>query len=152
MIRLFVISIFYYLSGLLVPVLVLLFVALWFILRGDLFQVLPCVILFLCFSVLLALRLPLGEEKANLSPFRTFVRFALIWFCLFSLPLGVWEGLPLVTVALPGIFSYLFLIDTLLILDPYIHLKILIQCEIRYNFRLRGCCTGLCQETYLQTQ
>ena len=37
-----------------VPVLVLLFVALWFILRGDLFYVLPCVILFLCFSVLLA--------------------------------------------------------------------------------------------------
>ena len=33
-----------------VPVLVLLFVALWFILRGDdLFYVLPCVILFLCF-------------------------------------------------------------------------------------------------------
>ena len=31
---------------------VLLFVALWFILRGDLFFVLPCVILFLCFSVL----------------------------------------------------------------------------------------------------
>ena len=35
-----------------VPVLVLLFVALWFILRGDLFSVLPCVILLLCFSVL----------------------------------------------------------------------------------------------------
>ena len=30
-----------------VPVLVLLFVALWFILRGDLFYVLPCVILLL---------------------------------------------------------------------------------------------------------
>ena len=36
-------------------VLVLLFVALRFILRGDLFYVLPCVILFLCFLVLLAL-------------------------------------------------------------------------------------------------
>ena len=35
----------------------LLFVALWFILRGDLFYVLPCVILLFCFSVLLALRL-----------------------------------------------------------------------------------------------
>ena len=34
-----------------VPVLVLLFVALWFILRGDLLYVCPCVILFLCFSV-----------------------------------------------------------------------------------------------------
>ena len=33
-----------------VPVLVLFFVALWFILRGDLFYVLPCVILFLCFQ------------------------------------------------------------------------------------------------------
>ena len=33
-----------------VPVLVLLFITLWFILRGDLFYVLPCVILFLCFQ------------------------------------------------------------------------------------------------------
>ena len=47
-----------------VPVLVLLFVALWFILRGDLFYVLPCTILFSCFSVLLALRLPhLGKRE-----------------------------------------------------------------------------------------
>ena len=30
----------------------------------------------------------LGEERANLSAFRTFVRFALVWFCLFPLPLG----------------------------------------------------------------
>ena len=48
-----------------VPVLrrIILFVALWFILRGDLFYVLPCAILFLCFSVLLALRLPrLGKR------------------------------------------------------------------------------------------
>ena len=43
------------LSKAVVPVLVLLFVALWFILRGDLCYVLPCFILFLCFSVLLAL-------------------------------------------------------------------------------------------------
>ena len=49
-----------------IPALVLLFVALWFILRGDLFYVLPCVILFLCFSVLLALRLPrLGRESLS---------------------------------------------------------------------------------------
>ena len=48
------------------PVLVLLFVALclWFILRGDWFDALSCVILFLCFSVLLALRLPrLGKRE-----------------------------------------------------------------------------------------
>ena len=31
----------------------------------------------------------LGEERANLSAFRMFVRFALVWFCLFSFPLGV---------------------------------------------------------------
>ena len=53
-----------------VPVLVLLFVALWLILRGDLFYVLPCVILFLCFSVLLALRLPrLGKRELILVLF-----------------------------------------------------------------------------------
>ena len=51
-------------------VLVLLFVALWFILRGDLFYVLPRVILFLCFSVLLALRLPrLGKRELILVLF-----------------------------------------------------------------------------------
>ena len=50
----------------------------------------------------------LGEERANLSAFRTFVRFALVWFCLFPLPLGVWEGLRFVIMALPGLFSYLF--------------------------------------------
>ena len=49
-------------------VLVLLFVALCFILRDDLFYVLPCVILFLCFSVLLALRLPrLGKRELILD-------------------------------------------------------------------------------------
>ena len=49
----------------------------------------------------------LGEERANLSAFRMVVRFALVWFCLFPLPLGVWEALRLVTVALPGLISYL---------------------------------------------
>ena len=39
-----------------VPVLVLLLVALWFILRSDLLCVFPCDILFLCFSILLVLR------------------------------------------------------------------------------------------------
>ena len=93
-----------------VPVLVLLFVALLFILRGDLLYVFPCVILFLCFSVLLVLRLPrlLGEERANLSAFRTFVRFVLVLICRFPLPRGVWEGLRFVIVALPGLFSYFF--------------------------------------------
>ena len=49
----------------------------------------------------------LGEERANLSAFRTFVRFVLVWFYWFPLPLGVWEGLRFVIVALPGVFSYL---------------------------------------------
>ena len=50
----------------------------------------------------------LGEERANLNAFRTSVRFVLVWFCWFPLPLGVWEGLRFVIVALPGLFSYLF--------------------------------------------
>ena len=50
----------------------------------------------------------LWEEIANLRAFLTFVRFVLVWFCWFSFPLGVWEGLRFVIVALPGIFSYLF--------------------------------------------
>ena len=57
-------------SKVVVPVLVLHFVALWFILRVDLFYVLPCVILFLCFPVLLALRLPrLGKRELILVLF-----------------------------------------------------------------------------------
>ena len=42
--------------------------------------------------------------------FRTFVRFAFVWFCRFPLPLGVWEGLRFVIVAFPGLFSYPFLV------------------------------------------
>ena len=92
-----------------VPVLVLLFVALWFILRGDWLYVFPCIILFLCFLSPFSIAITsLGEERANLSAFRTFVRFVLVWICRFSLPLGVWEGLLFVIVALPGLFSYLF--------------------------------------------
>ena len=140
-----------------VPVLVLLFVALWFILRGDLLYVFPCVIMFLCFLVLLVLRLPRlgvgwGEAiccmsfrvsfcscvfqsfwccgclawggggrggrgggarvggRTSLGAFRTFVRFVLVWICRFPLPLGVWEGLRFVIVALPWLFSCLFFV------------------------------------------
>ena len=92
-----------------VPVLVLFFVALWFILRGDLLYVFPCVILFLCFSSPFSIAITsLGEDRANLSAFRKFVRFVLVWICRFPLPLGVWEGLRFVIVALPGLFSYFF--------------------------------------------
>ena len=63
-----------------VSVLVLHFVALWFILRGDLLYVFPCVILFLCLSVLLVLRLPrLGKRELILV---LFVR--LFDLCLFG--------------------------------------------------------------------
>ena len=92
-----------------VPVLVLLFVAFWFILRGDLLYVFPCVILFLYFFSPFSIAITsLWEERANLSAFRSFVRFVLVWICWFPLPLGVWEGLRFVIVALPGLFSYLF--------------------------------------------
>ena len=48
------------------------------------------------------------KERANLCAFRTFVRFVLACFCWFPLPLGVWERLRFVIVALPGLLSYLF--------------------------------------------
>ena len=59
-----------------VSVLILLFVALWFILRGDVFYVLPCVILFSFFSPFSIPITSLGEERANFSVFRTFDRRA----------------------------------------------------------------------------
>ena len=60
--------------------LVLIFVALWFILRGDFFYVFPCVILFLFFffSPFSIAITSLGEERANLSAFRTNVRVVLV--------------------------------------------------------------------------
>ena len=50
----------------------------------------------------------LGEERTNLSAFRTFVLFVLVWICRFPLPLGVWEGLRFVIVAHPGLFFFFF--------------------------------------------
>ena len=82
-------------------------------LRGDLFYVLPCVILFLCFSYLLALRLPrLGKRELILV---LFVRlfdlclfwFWLWWFCRFPLPLYVSEGFRL----LPGVSLTFFVMS-----------------------------------------
>ena len=67
-----------------------------------------CLVLFCScvFQSFLGLRLPrLEKERASLGAFCTFVRFALVWFCLFP---GVWEGLRFVIVALPRLFSYLF--------------------------------------------
>ena len=45
-----------------------------------------CSCVFCPFSIVITL---LWEERANLSAFRTFVQFALVWFCLFPLSLGV---------------------------------------------------------------
>ena len=64
-----------------------------------------CSCVFQSFSIAIT---SLGEERANLSTFRTFVRFVLVWICRFPLPLVDWEGLRFVIVALPGRFSYLF--------------------------------------------
>ena len=91
-----------------VPVLVLLFVALWFILRGDMFYVLRCVFCSCVFRPFSIAIISFGEVRANLSAFCKFVRFVLVWICRFPLPLGAWEWLRFVIVALPGLFFYLF--------------------------------------------
>ena len=115
-----------------VPVLVLLFVALWFILRGDLLYVFPCVILFLCFSVLLVLRLPrLGKRELILVFFVRLFGLCLFRFFGFLFLLGsgkgcglwLWHSLDFsliffVIVALPGLFSYLFLHTTPVVFVP----------------------------------
>ena len=83
-----------------IPVLVLLFVALWFILRGDLFYVLTlCYFVLEFFSPFSIAITSLGEERANLSTLRTFVWFVFVWVYRFSLPLGVWKGLQFVILA-----------------------------------------------------
>ena len=80
-------------SKAMVPVLVLLFVALWFILRGDLLYVFPCVILFLCFSVLLVLRLPrLGKRELILVLFVRLFDLCLFRFVGFLFLLGSGKG------------------------------------------------------------
>ena len=104
----------------------------------DLFYVLPCVILFLCFSVLLVLRLPaLGEERANLSAFRTFVQFVLVWTNRFPLLLGVWEGLRFVIVALPGLFSYIYGSRFIWNVKSYFLRKLIKHNVVYFNFDLR---------------
>ena len=72
-----------------VPVLVLVFLALWFILRGHLLYVFSCVILFLCFSVLLVLRLPrLGKRELILVLFVRLFDLYLFGFVGFLFLLG----------------------------------------------------------------
>ena len=76
-----------------VPELVLLLVALWLILRGDLLYVFPCVSLFLCFSVLLVLRLPrLGKRELILVLFVRLFGLCLFRFVGFLFLLGIGKG------------------------------------------------------------
>ena len=73
---------------------------LWFILRGDLFYVVPCVILFLCFSVLLALQLSrLGKRElllvlsVRLFDLRLFGFFCFLFLLVSCLGLWLWHSL-----------------------------------------------------------
>ena len=76
-----------------VPVLVLLFLALWFILRDDLFYVFPCVILFLCFLVHIVLRLPrFGKRELILVRFVRLFDLCLFGFVGFLFLLGSGKG------------------------------------------------------------
>ena len=75
-----------------VPMLILFFVALWFILRSDLLYVFPCVILFF-FSVLLVLRLPrLGKRELILVLFVRLFDLCLFGFVGFLFLLGSVKG------------------------------------------------------------
>ena len=68
------------------------------------YLVLFCSCVFSPFSIAIT---SLGKERAYLSAFRTFVRFVLVWIYRFPLPLGVWEELWFVIVALPGLLPFL---------------------------------------------
>ena len=92
----------------------------------------------------------LGEERANLSAFRTFVRFVIVWICRFPLPLGVWERLRFVIVTLPGLFSYLFFHGLSVLIMPmyeeYVHcilalfrtsVSVILSCHLIFRSFLR---------------
>ena len=60
------------------------------------------------FSVLRVTSGPRVKLAGRKSALNNTVRFALVCFFLFPLPLGVWEGLRFVIVALPGLSLTLF--------------------------------------------
>ena len=91
-----------------VPVLVSLFLLVVYSTRRFVVCLSVCHLVLVFFSPFSIAITSLGEERANLSAFRTFLWFVLVWICRFPLPLGVWEELRFVIVALPGLFSYLF--------------------------------------------
>ena len=84
------------------------------------FRVSFCSCVFSPFSIAIT---SLGEDRANLSAFRMFVRFVLVWICRF--PLGVWEGLRFVVVALLELFSYLFLYRHVFVMSSFDEILIL---------------------------
>ena len=63
----------------------------------------------------------------------------LVWFCRFSLPLGVMKGLRFVIVALPGLFSYfsftLFVRLSLLTMTNHNQLCDVLLCVLRWLMR-----------------
>ena len=77
-----------------------------------------------CSCIFQSFYLPrLEKRELILVLFVRLLRFALIWFCPFSLSLFICDGLRLVIVALSGHFLYLFLfwqfvILVLLLVDP----------------------------------
>ena len=85
-----------------IPVLVLLFVALWFILRSDLFLCLALFYFALVFSILLSLRLPRFGKRGLILVF--FVRlfdlrlFRFVCFLFFLVSGKAWEGLRIVKI------------------------------------------------------
>ena len=91
-----------------VPVLVLLFLALRIYSTSRFVVCLTMCHFVLVFNSPFSIAITsLGEERPNLSAFRTFVRFVLVWICRFPHHC-VWDGLRFVIVALPGLFFYLF--------------------------------------------
>ena len=70
-------------SNALVPVLVLLFVALWFILRGDSFYVLPCAIVLVFFSPFSIAITSLREARGYLRAFVRLFNLRLFGFVCF---------------------------------------------------------------------
>ena len=92
------------------PVLVLLFVVLCFILRAGLFRVLPCVVLFSCFSSFWHCDyIARGGESWSwcCSCVCSICACLVLSVSSFSSCLRILDGLRLVIVALTGLFSYL---------------------------------------------
>ena len=124
-----------------VPVLVLLFVALLFILRGDLLYVFPCVILFLCFSVVLVLRLPRwGKRELILVLFVRLFGLCLFGFVGFLFLLwsgkgcGLWQGTPW-TFLLPFFFCYFLRVTcTLCVISSILTWTIKLECGANFNY------------------